>query len=271
MIRHARGKDASHPASPSGERAASGRQVNYTYQIRSFRRSRKIEDNGPILERLICPACHLQWLQPQLQGCLGSTHQRVGKAQKHPPRSLRFPRGSTNGGSNSEQARERHRPSLGGLAELAGTTTCLNCVARKKVSATALQSCHDARSRPRRPTRPSGARPRAIGERFDLRPRRPWHLPVVCISRPSTCQRAHHRSSMPRRGRQACACSRCWGIGVLAHTRARTCTARESVHSQLTAGGSAIRHCRSRRPGRRSRFLGPRPRPCCRPLLGLQT
>jgi hypothetical protein len=71
----------------------------------------------------------------------------VGKAEKHPPRSLRFPRGSTNGGSNSEQARERHRPSLGGLAELAGTTTCLNCVARKKVSATALQSCHVMRGR----------------------------------------------------------------------------------------------------------------------------
>jgi hypothetical protein len=86
MIRHARGKDASHPASPSGERAASGRQVDYTYQIRSFRRFAKIEDDGPILERLICPACHLQWLQPQLQGCLGSTHQRGGKAEKHPPR-----------------------------------------------------------------------------------------------------------------------------------------------------------------------------------------
>ena len=87
MIRHARGKDASHPASPSGERAASGRQVNYTYQIRSFRRSRKIEDNGPILERLICPACHLQWLQPQLQGCLGSTHQARGerKPRNTPP------------------------------------------------------------------------------------------------------------------------------------------------------------------------------------------
>ena len=246
--------------------------MNYTYQIRSFR---KIREKSKItalfwkdlsVRPAICSGCSRScrgaWAQPT---------KRVGKAEKHPPRSLRFPRGSTNGGSNSEQARERHRPSLGGLAELAGTTTCLNCVARKKVSATALQSCHDARSRPRRPTRPSGARPRAIGERFDLRPRRPWHLPVVCISRPSTCQRAHHRSSMPRRGRQACACSRCWGIGVLAHTRARTCTARESVHSQLTAGGSAIRHCRSRRPGRRSRFLGPRPRPCCRPLLGLQT
>ena len=193
MIRHARGKDASHPASPSGERAASGRQVDYTYQIRSFRRfAKKIEDDGPILERLICPACHLQWLQPQLQGCLGSTHQARGESRETAPRSLRFPRGSTNGGSNSEQARERHRPSLGGLAELAGTTTCLNCVARKKVSATALQSCHDARSRPRRPTRPSGARPRAIGEQFDLRPRRPWHLPVVCI-----CFHGHRRAKGP--------------------------------------------------------------------------
>eukprot|EP00964_Phaeocystis_antarctica_P130679 scaffold94557_cov61-Phaeocystis_antarctica.AAC.4 len=46
------------------------------------------------------------------------------------PRPLSFPRGSTSGGSNSEQARERQCPSLGGLAELVGTT-CLNCVARK--------------------------------------------------------------------------------------------------------------------------------------------
>ena len=87
MIRHARGKDASHPASPSGERAASGRQVNYTYQIRSFRRFAKKNSKMTALfwkdlsvRPAICSgcsrSCRVAWAPPT---------KRVGKAEKQPP------------------------------------------------------------------------------------------------------------------------------------------------------------------------------------------
>ena len=85
MIRHARGKDASHPASPSGERAASGRQVDYTYQIRSFRRFAKSKMTALFWKDLsvrpaICSgcsrSCRVAWALPT---------ERVGKAEKQPP------------------------------------------------------------------------------------------------------------------------------------------------------------------------------------------
>ena len=165
----------------------------------------------------------------------------------------------------SEQARERHVRVSGGAGGRGGgllnpgTTTPVETAWHRKVHATPLQ----VMLRGRGPGNQPGHRGRghgAIGERVDLRPHRlRKQLPVVCIS----CRR-HAKSPQNFDGatQPASLCLR-KQLGHYIHTtRARTYTARESVHSPPRADcwREALPSCCHRLSCRpvRSRFRGPR-------------
>ena len=165
----------------------------------------------------------------------------------------------------SEQARERHVRVSGGAGGRGGgllnpgTTTPVETAWHRKVHATPLQ----VMLRGRGPGNQPGHRGRghgAIGERVDLRPHRlRKQLPVVCIS----CRRhAKGPQNFDGATQPASLCLR-KQLGHYIHTtRARTYTARESVHSPPRADcwREALPSCCHRLSCRpvRSRFRGPR-------------